>query len=122
MVRCGSTASVERWFSACRLHPRLPTYPCGATNRRDGPGDIASDLIAVGRLLAFCITLRSAKNIENRASELFGRFLRRIMPYVLEHATLVEAFKVSMMSFGFLRRVDLILRAMNGDGRGTDLR
>src|SRR4051794_5108232 len=55
MVRCGSTASVERWFSACRLHPRLRTYPVARRTDAMGQEQTSASCVLADRKIATII-------------------------------------------------------------------
>lgn len=65
--------------------------------------------------------LRSAAEVEDGAGKLFRSFLWRIVPDVFEYAALVVAGKETLVSLRFLRRVHLVIGAMNYNRRDADL-
>ena len=65
--------------------------------------------------------LRFAAEVEDGAGKLFRSFLWRIVPDVFEYAALVVAGKETLVSLRFLRRVHLVIGAMNYNRRDAIL-
>ena len=59
--------------------------------------------------------------IQNRFRECSGRFLWRVVTYVLKHQALIGAGEIFRMRLRFLSRVYVVGKAMNNDGWNTDL-